>query len=85
MELRLTNPTQECKMKDLITQLEREDRRLIAKVGQYILVKWNDEYVSWRLGKTEDGKYTFNYGKYMPASMYTIEDALRAFIERVEV
>ena len=70
-------------MKDLITQLERENKKLIAKVGQLILVKWDNEYVSWRLGKAKD-KYTFNYGKYMPADMYTVEDALEAFLNRVK-
>lgn len=74
---------------DLVEQLEREDKELIAITDSYILVYWYEHksYVSWKYWHTgPNGKYVFEHGDYLPIGSdgsVSKNEAINKFAKRI--
>ena len=78
-------------MKQLIKQLDQEDKELIAVTDEYILVKWLEDksYVSW-MWYVRDNKFIFECGHYMPCTnateeqINTVKEKLQSIVNKTE-
>ena len=80
-------------MVELLEQLEREGKDLIAITDEYILVYWYQDksYVSWKYWHTgPGGKYVFEVGNYLKihnqgfvGNTVSKNEAIKWFAERI--